>query len=354
MSSSLEPDTEFTQSGSVPLQSGSGVGANIEIDEHQGDREDIDSSIGSGLSSSTTSVSSSVFCFTYANGRRYHSDRFKKGQYFMPNDEAEQERLDLYHHIFLSLLGGKLYTAPLDHPQRVLDVGTGTGLWAIDFADEHEEAEVIGTDLSPIQPSWVPPNVRFEVDDMEEDWNFPNNYFDYIHMRSMSGSFADWDRVLQQAYDACAPGGYVEYQDYGCQMYRPDGTLVEGLECGDPLAEYFYHIVTAAERQGRPLLIAPGMKARMEKAGFVDVTAQTAIWPAGPWPKDKRLKEVGKWGLIGALDSLFPFVVYYLTKEGWSVDQVKVLCDRTANALHTNKYYTLGWFVYGRKPIAKK
>ena len=53
----------------------------------------------------------------------------------MPNDETEQSRLDLYHHVFGLLLGGKLYTAPLDHPQRVLDVGTGTGLWAIDFAE---------------------------------------------------------------------------------------------------------------------------------------------------------------------------------------------------------------------------
>lgn len=29
-----------------------------------------------------------------------------------------------------------------------------------DFADEYPEAEVIGTDISPIQPSWVPPNLR--------------------------------------------------------------------------------------------------------------------------------------------------------------------------------------------------
>ncbi|KAI8247308.1 Secondary metabolism regulator LAE1 [Colletotrichum sp. SAR 10_77] len=35
--------------------------------------------------------------------------------------------------------------------KRVLDVGTGTGLWAIDFADEHPDAEVLGTDLSPVQ-----------------------------------------------------------------------------------------------------------------------------------------------------------------------------------------------------------
>lgn len=32
---------------------------------------------------------------------------------------------------------------------------------ASDFADEHPNAEqVIGTDISPIQPSWVPPNVK--------------------------------------------------------------------------------------------------------------------------------------------------------------------------------------------------
>jgi len=85
--------------------------------------------------SSTTSLSSSVFCFTYANGRRYHADRFHRADYFMPNDDSEQERLDLYHHIFLTLLGGKLGTAPLDNPHRVLDVGTGTGIWAIDFAE---------------------------------------------------------------------------------------------------------------------------------------------------------------------------------------------------------------------------
>jgi len=52
---------------------------------------------------------------------------------------------------------------------RVLDIGTGTGIWAINFgkdsisfdsfvlnlshlADEHPEIEVYGIDLSPIQP----------------------------------------------------------------------------------------------------------------------------------------------------------------------------------------------------------
>lgn len=38
-------------------------------------------------------------------------------KYNLPNDETEQNRLDLMHHLMLQLLGGKLYTAPL--PEKV-------------------------------------------------------------------------------------------------------------------------------------------------------------------------------------------------------------------------------------------
>lgn len=44
--------------------------------------------------------------------------------------------MDLGHHIYSLVLGGKLHVAPLSNtPQRVLDIGTGTGIWAIDFAE---------------------------------------------------------------------------------------------------------------------------------------------------------------------------------------------------------------------------
>ena len=72
----------------------------------------------------------------------------------VPNDELENDRLDFQHAIFQRTLGGKLHLAPIPKDvQNVLDVGTGTGIWAIDFADEYPSARVIGTDLSPIQPA---------------------------------------------------------------------------------------------------------------------------------------------------------------------------------------------------------
>ncbi|KAH8661000.1 S-adenosyl-L-methionine-dependent methyltransferase, partial [Ilyonectria robusta] len=69
------------------------------------------------------------------------------------------------------MLDGQLQLAPIGkNLQRVLDLGTGTGIWAMAFADDYPSAEVLGTDLSPIQPKWTPPNCFFEVDDYEEDW----------------------------------------------------------------------------------------------------------------------------------------------------------------------------------------
>jgi SAM-dependent methyltransferase len=101
--------------------------------------------------------------------------------------------MDLAHHLFTLTFDGKLFIALIPfHISNVLDIGTGTGIWAIDFADAHPSAIVIGTDLSPIQPTWVPPNVKFKIDDCEAEWTYPDNYFDYIHIQGLSGCVKDW------------------------------------------------------------------------------------------------------------------------------------------------------------------
>lgn len=110
------------------------------------------------------------------------------------------------------LLGGNLFTAPVAarlqeagfgvRRPRVLDLGTGTGIWAIDVADLFENAEVLANDLSPIQPSNVPLNVRFEVDDVESRTPpcQPIHIIQTLHMHRMD--FEDADKV-------CTGGGII-------------------------------------------------------------------------------------------------------------------------------------------------
>lgn len=96
---------------------------------------------------------------------------------------------------------GHLHLAPIDwSPQRVLDIGCGTGTWCIEMADLYPSAEVIGVDLSPFQPVLVPPNVSFQLDDVEEEWTWTRP-FDYIHVRYMARPICDWPRLIRQCFE---------------------------------------------------------------------------------------------------------------------------------------------------------
>lgn len=82
-----------------------------------------------------------------------------------PNDEQEMDREDMKHHWFKLILNGNLHLAPLQSPQRILDLGTGGGNWCVEMAELYPNASIVGTDLSPVQPGAVPPGVQFEIDD---------------------------------------------------------------------------------------------------------------------------------------------------------------------------------------------
>ncbi|TDZ13885.1 Secondary metabolism regulator LAE1 [Colletotrichum orbiculare MAFF 240422] len=161
--------------------------------------EEAVSEYGSESQSNTsTSLSSSVRDFSFEKGGRYH--KYKEGRYLLPNDSLEQEREDMKHILVLCFCDGALHGAPLESPQKILYVGTGTGIWAIDMGDEHPESEITGVDLSLIQHPFVPPNVHFLVDDVEAEWTWSDDTFDYIHFRHMALALKDWDRLLYQAW----------------------------------------------------------------------------------------------------------------------------------------------------------
>ena len=114
--------------------------------------DDVDEGIGDDESnlSSTYSLTDSILDYRNLHGRTYQSSRTT--EYWGPNDDHQNDGLDIAHHFITMLLGDKLYEAPLVNPTAILDVGTGTGIWAIDMADAFPAAEVTGFDIAPIQP----------------------------------------------------------------------------------------------------------------------------------------------------------------------------------------------------------
>lgn len=130
--------------------------------------------------------------------------------------------------MYLLTLDGKLHLAPVSEPHNILDVGTGTGIWCADIADQYPTAAVVGVDLSPIQPSFVPPNCSFEVDDVTLDWTYPENHFDLIHIREMFGSIPDWDHFFEQCYRSTRPGGWVEIAEHSVEPIADDNSQPEG------------------------------------------------------------------------------------------------------------------------------
>ncbi|OBT60461.1 hypothetical protein VE03_10124 [Pseudogymnoascus sp. 23342-1-I1] len=218
------------------------------------------------------------------------------------------------------------------------------------LADKYPGAQVTGIDLSPIQPTFVPPNLKFIVDDAEDAW-ISSEKFDLVHMRMMAFSIFDWPQLFGRAYAQLHPGGYIELQDV-VGLACDDGTFTSNPpSCR--FAEWWALVTDAFEKLGQDIDATSQHKEKLEAAGFVNVTVIDFKWPVSMWPEDETMKTIGMWSMANTLDALEALAMAPLTRAlAWTPESVRMLLQ-DARADIENESIHAYWIirvVYSQKP----
>ena len=121
-----------------------------------------------------------------------------------------------------------------------------------------------------------------------------------------------------KAFNALAPGGYLELQD----ARFPIGYI------GDPpvdshIYKWTQMMVEAAEMSGRPVTNAQHYKRWLEEIGFEDVVEKIVYWPWGTWPKGEYYKKIGAMFLEDLLESIEGLGAKLLAVRGLKIEDMK-------------------------------
>ncbi|KAJ5184050.1 hypothetical protein N7492_001666 [Penicillium capsulatum] len=306
--------------------------------------------------SETTSIGSSIYRGLMENGRRYQT--LKTSEYILPSDESMFETYEAGHLLSLVLdmeHKNPLFRAPVGKDAKhILDIGTGSGVWAVDVADMFPEATVRGVDLFPPPVSWMPPNCVLEVDNVVEEWTWRDD-FDLIHMRIMIGSFTpeEWAQVYKRCYDHLRPGGWIEQIEATPAISCDHGTIPED----SVLQTWGPNIMSCGARAGRPCDTIDTMTDSLRKAGFVDFHEKNYKWPLGAWPRDQKYKEAGTINFQHWLTGMEGWCMWLLTHFGapepWTQEEVRVYVAKMRKELKNPNYhaYQRARRVWARKPF---
>ncbi|KAJ7466387.1 S-adenosyl-L-methionine-dependent methyltransferase, partial [Mycena latifolia] len=110
---------------------------------------------------------------------------------------------------------GELGPAPIADvlPRKIIELGCGSGAWAIEAATEFPAAEVLAVDFSPIPDRTLPQNLRFQLADLAEELNFDAETFDVVHARFVMCHVPNGKDAIARAARLVRSGGLLIIED---------------------------------------------------------------------------------------------------------------------------------------------
>jgi SAM-dependent methyltransferase len=148
-------------------------------------------------------------------------------------------------------------------------------------------------------PSSIPPNLKFFVEDAEDEWFFETP-FDYIHARAVIACFKSPLTVIKTAHSSLVPGGYLEFQDpimpmkYADPQPSKDSAFVRWNDLN----------MEASIKGGRPWNNVQHYAKWMREVGFVDVQEKSFFIATTPWVEGEKEKRLAEWQMENWLNAM--------------------------------------------------
>ncbi|KAI8332078.1 S-adenosyl-L-methionine-dependent methyltransferase [Chlamydoabsidia padenii] len=237
---------------------------------------------------------------TVIGGRSYHNT---DSTYWLPNDDAEKDRLTGQHFALKSLFEGNFNAKVLDYVSiedkdtKVLDCGCGPGTWIMDVATEHPNCQLTGVDFSDVFPTSIrPPNVHFELADVLTRLPYEDNTFDFIYIRLfiLALRAEEWPIVFKELHRVLKPGG-----------------VIQSLEC-NPLAhgrtfpmDVNARVLEFMQSRGQDPYICSKIPSHLKDTGFEVIETVTKGASLG---RDDPISREFLWDCINSYRSLRPFM----------------------------------------------
>ncbi|OBZ74636.1 Cytochrome b-c1 complex subunit 2, mitochondrial [Grifola frondosa] len=252
---------------------------------NRNDYSDDDDDARSTVSSDVVEVDSNEIpsYFVERDGRLFHSHG--RCPYPLPVDADEQRRQNGLHDTLLRLIGEK-FVGPVPQvlaltpgeQKRVVDLGTGTGKWVLEMAQEYPHVKFMGLDIVPIATRSPPRNVQFEIHNINERFRFPSDNIDFVHARSisMAVSASDYRTLLREVARVLRPGATLECTHLAHASSSMPFAVLCTLQSGiGPAAPHI-----------PGWLVASGM--------FQHVQARRYLMPVGDWHPEPVLQALGR------------------------------------------------------------
>lgn len=197
--------------------------------------------------------------------------------YLLPKDAQEDQRLNYQHHVLYRTISNH-YLAPLTQASitTILDVGAGTGIWAIDMAALFPQAHIIGVDaaLSSL-PHPLPPTCLFLQANILQGLPFPDQQFTYTHQRLLVAAIPalQWPRVVRELVRVTRPGGWIELLEIG-----------DTIQNAGPATKRLLTWMTSISKElGFEMDILHHLGDLLAQSGCQDVESQDIPVPLGTW-----------------------------------------------------------------------